>query len=101
MPAYLFAAGASLVRSAWGDLAPQAFERVLLTAIASLVFYGCAVSILGASSGAAFAALSSAMTEVMAVPVLGEWPTAMDWIAIAAISVGVYVVSGGPLPRPT
>jgi hypothetical protein len=23
----------------------------------------------------------------------------MDWIAIAAISVGVYVVSGGPLPR--
>jgi hypothetical protein len=23
----------------------------------------------------------------------------MDWIAIAAISIGVYVVSGGPLPR--
>ena len=50
-------------------------------------------------SGAAFAALSPAMTAVMAIPILGEWPTAMDWIAIAGISVGVYVVSGGPLPR--
>jgi len=34
----------------------------------------------------------------MAIPVLGEWPTAIDWIAIAGISIGVYVVSGGPLP---
>jgi drug/metabolite transporter (DMT)-like permease len=32
-------------------------------------------------------------------PILGEWPTTMDWMAIAAISIGVYVVSGGPLPR--
>jgi drug/metabolite transporter (DMT)-like permease len=39
------------------------------------------------------------MTAVLAIPILGEWPTIMDWIAIAAISVGVYVVSGGPLPR--
>ena len=71
----------------------------ILTAIVSLIFYGRAVSILGASSGAAFAALSPAMTAVMAIPILGEWPTTMDWIAIAAISVGVYVVSGGPLPQ--
>jgi drug/metabolite transporter (DMT)-like permease len=99
VPAYLFAEGASLAKADWGDLALQAFVQGLLTAIASLVFYGRAVSILGASSGAAFAALSPAMTAVMAIPILGEWPTATDWIAIATISVGVYVVSGGPLPR--
>jgi drug/metabolite transporter (DMT)-like permease len=99
LPVYFFAEGASLAKAAWGDLALQAFVQGLLTAIASLVFYGRAVSILGASSGAAFAALSPAMTAVMAIPILGEWPTATDWIAIATISVGVYVVSGGPLPR--
>jgi drug/metabolite transporter (DMT)-like permease len=99
VPTYLFAEGASLAKADWGDLALQAFVQGLLTAIASLVFYGRAVSILGASSGAAFAALSPAMTAVMAIPILGEWPTATDWIAIATISVGVYVVSGGPLPR--
>jgi hypothetical protein len=29
---------------------------------------------------------------------LGEWPTAIDWIAIILISAGVYVVSRGPPP---
>jgi drug/metabolite transporter (DMT)-like permease len=98
LPAYLFVEGMSLFKAAWGDLVLQAFVQGLLTAIVSLVFYGRAVRILGASSGAAFAALSPAMTAVMAIPVLGEWPAAIDWIAIASISIGVYVVSGGPLP---
>jgi drug/metabolite transporter (DMT)-like permease len=99
MPVYLLVVGTSLAKAPWEDLALQAVVQGLLTAIVSLVFYGRAVSILGASSGAAFAALSPAMTAVMAIPILGEWPTAIDWIAIASISAGVYVVSGGPLPQ--
>ena len=100
MPLYLLAAGVTLIKAPWGDLALQAFVQGLLTAIVSLVLYGRAVSLLGASSGAAFAALSPAMTAIMAIPILGEWPTPMDWIAIVAISLGVYIVSGGPGPRP-
>ena len=99
MPVYLTTAGTSLALAPLRDIALQAFVQGILTAIVSLIFYGRAVGILGASSGAAFAALSPAMTAVIAIPILGEWPTAMDWIAIAAISVGVYVVSGGPLQR--
>jgi drug/metabolite transporter (DMT)-like permease len=70
-----------------------------LTAVISYIVYGRAVAILGASSGAAFAASSPAMTALMAIPILGEWPSPSDWVAIALISIGVYVVSGGPLPR--
>jgi drug/metabolite transporter (DMT)-like permease len=98
LPVYLVFAGASLAAAPWGDVALQAIVQGLLTAIVSLVLYGRAVALLGASSGAAFAALCPAMTALMAIPVLGEWPAAMDWIAIAAISAGVYVVSGGPMP---
>jgi drug/metabolite transporter (DMT)-like permease len=99
IPVYFAVEGISLAKAPWEDLALQAIVQALLTAIVSLVFYGRAVSLLGASSGAAFAALSPALTAVMAIPILGEWPTAMDWVAIAGISVGVYVVSGGPLLR--
>jgi drug/metabolite transporter (DMT)-like permease len=97
LPAYLFFAGASLFKAPLNDIALQAFVQGLLTAVISLLLYGRAVSILGASSGAAFAALCPAMTAFLAIPILGEWPSAMDWSAIISISVGVYVVSGGPL----
>jgi drug/metabolite transporter (DMT)-like permease len=39
------------------------------------------------------------MTALMAIPILGEWPSAIDWMAIVLISIGVYIVSGGPLPE--
>lgn len=99
VPVYWLAVGTtSLAKAAWTDIALQALVQGLLTAVISYVLYGRAVSILGASSGAAFAALSPAMTALMAIPVLGQWPGPADWMAIMAISVGVYVVSGGRLP---
>ena len=63
------------------------------------MLYGRMVSLLGATSGAAFVALMPVMTGLMGIPALGEWPTAIDWVAIALISIGLYVVSGGPLPH--
>jgi drug/metabolite transporter (DMT)-like permease len=97
LPVYAFTAGASLFKAPLTDVALQAFVQGLLTAVISLLLYGRAVSILGASSGAAFAALCPAMTALLAIPILSEWPASIDWIAITLISVGVYVVSGGPL----
>ena len=43
-------------------------------------------------------ALTPATTALLAITVLGEWPSAIDWIAITVISAGVYLLSGGPLP---
>lgn len=98
MPAYAMVAGAGIFDASPSAVALQALVQGLLTAVISYIVYGRAVSILGASSGAAFAASCPAMTALMAIPILGEWPTTTDWMAIIAISIGVYVVSGGPLP---
>jgi drug/metabolite transporter (DMT)-like permease len=99
LPPYAVVTGADLFAAPTGAIALQALVQGLLTAVISYVVYGRAVAILGASSGAAFAASSPAMTALMAIPILGQWPTALDWIAITLISIGVYAVSGGPLPR--
>jgi len=99
LPPYSILAGSGLFDASPGAIALQALVQGLLTAVVSYVAYGLAVGILGASSGAAFAASCPAMTAFMAIPILGEWPSAIDWIAIALISIGVYVVSGGPLAR--
>jgi drug/metabolite transporter (DMT)-like permease len=99
LPVYCALPGTAIAHAPWPDIALQAVVQGILTAIISLMLYGRAVSILGASSGAAFAALCPAMTALMAIPILGEWPQNRDWAAIVLISVGVYIVSGGPLPR--
>jgi drug/metabolite transporter (DMT)-like permease len=99
LPPYAIVAGAVIVEASPGDVALQALVQGLLTAVISYLVYGRAVGILGASSGAAFAASCPATTALMAIPILGEWPSAVDWLAIGLISIGVYVASGGPLPR--
>jgi drug/metabolite transporter (DMT)-like permease len=85
------------------DVALQTFVQGVLTAIVALLLYGRMVSILGATVGAAFVALTPAATALLAIPALGEWPSRIDWLAITVISAGVYMLSGGPLlwaPRP-
>jgi drug/metabolite transporter (DMT)-like permease len=100
LPTYASIAGTGIFNAPLSDIALQAVVQGPLTAIVALLLYGRMVGILGATRGAAFVALTPAMTALMAIPVLGEWPSAIDWMAIALISIGVYVVSGGPLPGP-
>lgn len=98
LPVYTYIAGISVFNAPLFDMALQAIVQGLLTAIVALLLYGRMVSILGATGGAAFVALTPATTALMAIPILGEWPSAFDCMAIALISIGVYGVSGGPLP---
>ena len=99
LPIYAYFAGTSVFQAPLSDIALQAVVQGFLTGIVALLLYGRMVSILGATRGAAFLALTPAMTALMGIPVLGELPSAIDWMAILVISIGVYVVSGGPLPR--
>ena len=98
LPVYFALAGGSVFHASAAAIGLQALVQGLLTAVISYLVYGLAVSILGASSGAAFAASCPAMTALLAIPVLGEWPSGVEWVAISLISIGVYIVSGGPLP---
>jgi drug/metabolite transporter (DMT)-like permease len=81
------------------DLVVQALYQGVLTAAVSLALYGRAIRVLGASNAAVFVALGQIMAALMAIPVLGEWPSRTDWIAIILVATGVYLSSGGPFPR--
>jgi drug/metabolite transporter (DMT)-like permease len=98
LPAYAYFAGSTIFEASLSDIALQAIVQGLLTGIIALLLYGRMVRILGATRGAAFVALTPAMTALLAIPILGEWPSAIEWMAIPLISIGVYVVSGGPMP---
>jgi drug/metabolite transporter (DMT)-like permease len=97
LPVYLALRGVALVQVPTTELAIQIIFQGLLVTVVSLVLYGRVIAILGASGGAAFGALVPALAALIAIPLLGEWPSATDWLAILLICGGVYLVSGGPI----
>jgi drug/metabolite transporter (DMT)-like permease len=98
LPAYLALHGLRPLDAPLSDIAFQAVFQGIVATILSLFLFGKAISILGASAGAAFGALVPALSAVLAIPILNETPTAMDWLGILAVTLGVYLASGGPLP---
>lgn len=60
----------------------------------SMAAYSFAVRRLGAAKAAAFGALTPALTALLAIPVLGEWPETVTWIGIVAVSLGVALANG-------
>jgi len=98
LPVYLALYGARLAQLPLADFTVQAIFQGVLVTIVSLLLYGRAVAILGASGGAAFGALVPALSALFAIPLLGEWPNEPDWVGIVLISAGVYLTSEGPLP---
>src|SRR5712671_4359419 len=99
LPIYFALYGARLAQIPLADLAAQALFQGVAVTIISLVLYGRAVVILGASGGSAFGALVPALSALFAIPLLGEWPNRSDWIGIVLISAGVYLAGEAPLPN--
>jgi drug/metabolite transporter (DMT)-like permease len=99
LPIYLAFFGNRLARLPFPDIAVQALFQGVVVTIVSLLLYGRAVAILGASSGSAFGALVPVLSALLAIPILGEWPNETDWLGIVLISAGVYLASGGRWPR--
>jgi drug/metabolite transporter (DMT)-like permease len=97
-PIYLALHGTRLVQVPLADVAVQAFFQGVVVSIVALVLYGRAVVILGASGGSGFGALVPALSALLAVPLVGEWPSKTGWLGIVLISAGVYLASGGPIP---
>jgi len=74
-PIYLALRGFHVVAVPLADLMVQVIFQGIVVTIISLVLYGRAVAVLGASGGSAFGALVPALSALLAIPLLGEWPT--------------------------
>jgi len=98
LPIYLVIHGIHFAEVPFVDLTVQVIFQGIVVTIISLVLYGRAVVILGASGGSAFGALVPALSALLAIPLLEEWPTTSGWVGIVLISAGVYLASGGPFP---
>jgi drug/metabolite transporter (DMT)-like permease len=94
-PAYFIFFGASRLLSAPPhELLTQVVMQGVIAAIASLFLFGEAVRRLGASRAAVLGSLTPVFLALLGMPLLGEFPTRVTWVAIVVVSLGVILASG-------
>ena len=94
LPVYVLFLPHRIMEAPIGPIVIQTVYQGVFVSIISLFAYARSVSILGASLGASFASLVPVLAMLSAIPLLGEWPKASDYIGIAAITFGVFLSSG-------
>lgn len=92
-PVYLLWLDSRLLQAPFFEVAVQLVQSVA-SGLLSMAAYGFAVRRLGPAPASAFAALTPALTALLAVPLLGEWPEPVTWAGIAAVSLGVALANG-------
>ena len=99
VPFYLIFLESGLPTTPMADLAVQAVFQGVLIGACSILVYTRAVMALGASQTALLTAAVPCVTALAAIPLLGEYPTALALAGITAVSVGMILAVRGMRPE--
>ncbi len=72
----------------------QGTMQGIFTAVLALLFFSKSVNLIGASKGAVFGALVPAIALLLSIPVLNEWPSAVEILGVIVVSTGMFFALG-------
>jgi drug/metabolite transporter (DMT)-like permease len=93
LPIYLLLPGQTLSHASWTEFWVQLIYQGPLTGIVALLVYTRAIAILGATRASAFTALLPLTAMLLAIPVVGEWPTLGNAIGAVLAASGVLLAT--------
>jgi drug/metabolite transporter (DMT)-like permease len=94
MPFYLTLVHSHIGMENWHEVAFQGMYQGVLTGVVAFVTFNIGVHILGAVRTGAFIPLVPVLSTLLAIPVLGEMPSPLEWTGVGAVSLGVLLASG-------
>lgn len=100
LPVYLGFGLGRLATAPFGEIALQVVAQGVLAGLVAVYAYARAIRLLGGSQAAACAALVPSSATLIGWAVLGERPTGLDGLAMALVTVGVFLASGARLRLP-
>ena len=89
LPLYLGLGLSSLTHASEGELMFQSIYQGIMMSVVSLFAFNRAVVLLGPRAAAVIIALVPVTATLLAIPVLGEWPSWLSAAAICIIALGV------------
>jgi len=94
LPVYLFVIGPNIGNATVTDIVFQSVYQGLLVQIGALSLFAYAVSRIGASGSALFTPLVPTMTMILALLILGERPSLLQWTGFGIICAGFIIATG-------
>lgn len=93
VPIYLLLPAQGIWHASWTEFWVQLIYQGPLTGIVALLVYTRAIAILGATRASAFTALLPLTAMLLAIPVVGEWPSLGNAIGAVLAAAGVLLAT--------
>lgn len=93
-PIYVLFLPKALGEASWSEIALQGLYQGLGPSVLAVVLFTMAIRSIGPSTTAATMALVPGLSAVLAIPILGEWPSLYAWIGMALATTGIVLAAG-------
>lgn len=94
LPAYFLFLPSNINAGNLDEAVFQAIYQGIINSILAALCYNRAVQLLGAGNSSAFLPLIPILAALMAMPLLGELPNALEWSGILIAALGVLMATG-------
>jgi len=91
----------NLSNALWTDIGLQMAYQGVVVSVLALFLLGFTIRELGSISSALFMAFVPTVTALLAIPLLGELPTAVQWLGIIGCSFGLMLYGYSQRPKPS
>ena len=96
LPIYALSGLSRLRLAPWPEVALQALYQGVLVSGVSVIAFNRAIALIGPGAAASVVSLVPVVATLLGIPILGEWPTPLATVAVAAIVAGVLLAVRAP-----
>jgi len=93
-PLYLAFLPKAIDAAPWSEIVLQGAYQGLGPSVVAALLFTAAIRSIGPTSTAAMMAMVPGMVALLAIPVLGEWPSALAWAGLLLASGGILLAAG-------
>ena len=93
-PFYLAFLPKAVTTAPWSEILLQGLYQGLGPSVVAVMCFTTAVRSIGTSSTAAMMAMVPGMAALLAIPLLGEWPSAFAWTGLVLATGGILLAAG-------
>ena len=92
LPLWFSGLPSTMTEAYWGSIVFQMLFQGLGPGLAAVIAYALMIEYLGSTPTAALSACVPSTATLLAIPVLGEWPSMYQWLGILIVSIGLVLV---------